>query len=96
VTDNPGNGGKRFDDLANEVHNMRDDLRDALIEMREMRVLLRERPCVTHSTQLHDLELRQTRTESGTQISVAKVAGMSAIVSAIVSSIGAYFIARGH
>jgi len=95
MTDNPGNGTRRFDDLARHVDTMDSKLDKHGELLARIAALLEARPCVLHDSQIRDLQARQTRTEAGMQISVAKVTGLAGIVAAVVSSIGAYFVARG-
>lgn len=94
MPDSPSNGTKRFEDLQARVEKM-DGKLDAHAEtLATIKTLLQERPCVVHDAKIRELEMGQVRLTSGAQVSVAKVAGLAGIISAIVTAIGAFFMHR--
>lgn len=96
MTDIPSNGSKRFEDLARHVDKMDNKLDQHGEILARIAALLEARPCVLHDEQIRSLQQGQVRLEAGTQVSVAKIAGLAGIVSAVVSTIGSFFMARGH
>lgn len=96
MTDIPSNGSKRFDDLTRHVDAMDSKLDQHGELLARIAALLDARPCVLHDEQIRELQHGQTRLEAGAQVSIAKIAGLAGIVSAVVSTVGSYFMSRGH
>lgn len=94
MTDNPGNGGKRFDDLVVRVDKLDGKLDQHSESLAEIKALLKVRPCVAHETRLRVVEQQAGVLMSGAQVSVAKVSGLALVVAGIVSAIGAWFMNR--
>jgi len=94
MTDNPGNGNARFDDLAKRVDNMDTKLDQHSESLAEIKTLLKVRPCVAHENRLRVVEQQAGVLMSGAQVSVAKVSGLALVVAGVVSAIGAWFMNR--
>ncbi len=115
--DNPGNGGRRFDDLFGLVLSIDKKVDSHGERLARIESQLEVRPCAIHDNLLRTLETRQQKIEGevrnvekqterrhqenlGDQqveanVSVAKIAGLSTIISAAVSAIGLWFSQKG-
>lgn len=96
MTDIPAsNGSKRFEDLVKHVDRMDDKLDRHGEALAEIKALLSGRPCSEHEGRLRIVEQQATMLMGGAQVSVAKVTGLSAIVSGVITAIGHWFMAKG-
>lgn len=94
-TGTPGNGGARFQDLVRLVEKIDAKVDTHGEQLAAMNAQLCSKQCMMHDQQIRDLEARQLATESGAQISVAKIGGLAGVIAAAVSAIGAWLMAKG-
>jgi hypothetical protein len=99
MTDSAGNGSARFQDLVELVRNIDAKVDDQGERLASIEARMSERPCIAHASQLADntsqigeVRGRVTSLERGTEVSVAKIGGIAAIIAAAVAAIGAWLM----
>jgi len=91
----PGNGNGRFEDLKQRVEKIDDKLDAHGEQLARIETLIEGQQCTKHGEAIDALDRRTLQLENGAQVSIAKLAGLSGVIAAVVSAIGAYFTARG-